>query len=344
MEGVKPVAGMVLVQVVFAGVNIFYKLALNDGMDSRILVAYRYLFAAAFLCPLAFFMERQVLMVRVGRDLVLKTRPKMTWKVLMLSFFSGLLGGTISQNLYLSCVRITSATFASAMTNLIPAITFILAVLFRMESLAVLTVSGQAKALGTLTGVGGAMLLTFYKGATINLWSTHIDLLRARHDEGGAQPQPQRDSGNHVMGSLFAVISCLSYAMWLIIQTRMSKEYPCHYTGTALLCFMAAAQSVVYALCGERSPLFSSIFNPLLLIIVALLSTFLLNEQLHLGSVIGSALIVAGLYAVLWGKSREAAKVEESPPELIDVFVVDASNTTGYQEKKPSTQIGNAET
>lgn len=71
MEGVKPVAGMVLVQVVFAGVNIFYKLALNDGMDSRILVAYRYLFAAAFLCPLAFFMERQVLMVRVGRDLVL---------------------------------------------------------------------------------------------------------------------------------------------------------------------------------------------------------------------------------------------------------------------------------
>lgn len=71
MEGVKPVAGMVLVQVVFAGVNIFYKLALNDGMDSRILVAYRYLFAAAFLCPLAFFMERQVLMVRVDRDLVL---------------------------------------------------------------------------------------------------------------------------------------------------------------------------------------------------------------------------------------------------------------------------------
>ncbi|URE04789.1 EamA-like transporter family [Musa troglodytarum] len=368
MEGAKPVAGMVLVQVVFAGVNIFYKLALNDGMDSRILVAYR------------------------------KTRPKMTWKVLMLSFFSALLGCTISQNLYLSCVRITSATFASAMTNLIPAITFILAVLFRLESLAVLTVSGQAKALGTLTGVGGAMLLTFYKGATINLWSTHIDLLRSHHNGGGAQPQPHQDSGNHVKGSLFAVVSCLSYAMWLIIQTRMSKEYPCHYTGTALLCLMAAAQSVVYALCGERStsswrmgwdvrllttfysviashdssglfdtvsrpciqmvttvmmvqgvvasglilvvmswcikqrgPLFASIFSPLMLIIVALLSTFLMQEQLHLGSVIGSALIVAGLYAVLWGKSREATKVEASPPELVDVVVVDAGNATGYR-------------
>ncbi|RWW01578.1 hypothetical protein BHE74_00043347 [Ensete ventricosum] len=135
MEGMKPVAGMVLVQLVFASVNILYKLALNDGMDGRILVAYRYLFAAAFLCPLAFFMERQVvLMVRVDRDLVLS--------------FIG---------------------------------------------------------------------------------------------------------------------------------------------------------------------------------------------------VIGSALIVVGLYAVLWGKSREAAKVEETPPEIIDV-VVDAGNATGYQEKKPSAQTGNVQT
>ncbi|RRT35710.1 hypothetical protein B296_00044650 [Ensete ventricosum] len=63
MEGMKPVAGMVLVQLVFASVNILYKLALNDGMDGRILVAYRYLFAAAFLCPLAFFMERQVVVI-----------------------------------------------------------------------------------------------------------------------------------------------------------------------------------------------------------------------------------------------------------------------------------------
>lgn len=53
---------------------------------------------------------------------------------------------------------------------------------------------------------------------------------------------------------------------------------------------------------------------------------------------------MAGLYAVLWGKSREATEVDESPPELIDVFVVDASNATGYQEKKPSAQIGNVQT
>jgi hypothetical protein len=57
---VKPVLGMVSFQVVFAGLNIFYKLAVSDGMDLRVLVAYRYLFASAFLAPLAYFLERWI--------------------------------------------------------------------------------------------------------------------------------------------------------------------------------------------------------------------------------------------------------------------------------------------
>lgn len=58
IEGLKPAAGVVLVQAVLAGLDIFYKLALSDGMNAMILVAYRYIFAAAFLCPLAYFLER----------------------------------------------------------------------------------------------------------------------------------------------------------------------------------------------------------------------------------------------------------------------------------------------
>ncbi|GJN01246.1 hypothetical protein PR202_ga18497 [Eleusine coracana subsp. coracana] len=155
---------MVLVQVVFAGVNIFYKLAVCDGMDMRVLVAYRYLFASAVLAPLAFFVER-------GR------RTRLTWRVVVLSFICGLTGGSLAQNLYISGMKLTSATFASAMTNLIPAITFVLAVIFRYERLAVRSFSGQAKLAGTLLGVGGAMLLTLYKGADITPWHSHVDLV-----------------------------------------------------------------------------------------------------------------------------------------------------------------------
>jgi len=58
IEELKPVVVMVIVQIAFAGINVFYKLAANDGMDLRVLVAFRFLFAAAFISPIAFFLER----------------------------------------------------------------------------------------------------------------------------------------------------------------------------------------------------------------------------------------------------------------------------------------------
>ncbi|XP_062224984.1 WAT1-related protein At1g68170-like [Phragmites australis] len=356
----KPVAAMVVVQVIFAGVNIFYKLALCDGMDMRVLIAYRYLFASAVLAPLAYFIER-------------RNRTKLTWRVVVLSFICGLTGGSLAQNLYISGMKLTSATFASAMTNLIPAITFVLALLFRYESIAVRTFSGQAKVAGTLLGVGGAMLLTFYKGADITPWASHIDLVTAvtAHAEAAAGLHPTVEATNRVMGSLLVIGSCFFYALWLILQAKLSREYPFHYSSTALMCLMSTLQSIAFALCynrdvaqwrlgfdirllsvvysgvlasgvmlvvlswcvKRRGPLFASVFNPLMLLVVAVLSSLLLGEKLHLGSALGAVLIVMGLYAVLWGKGREtateAAKVGELPDDdggRIDVVVQRLSN------------------
>lgn len=47
-----------MVQIAFAGVNVLYKLAVNDGMSLRIVVAYRFIFATAFIAPIAFILER----------------------------------------------------------------------------------------------------------------------------------------------------------------------------------------------------------------------------------------------------------------------------------------------
>ncbi|KAL0551424.1 hypothetical protein IC582_010510 [Cucumis melo] len=74
-----PTIVMILVQFGFAGVNICYKLAAADGMSFRIIIAYRFLFASAFILPIAFFLER-------GR------RPKLTWSVIFYAFLCGLFG------------------------------------------------------------------------------------------------------------------------------------------------------------------------------------------------------------------------------------------------------------
>ncbi|KAL4281924.1 hypothetical protein GQ457_03G001250 [Hibiscus cannabinus] len=114
LHGLKPAMLMVVVQLVFAGVNVLYKLSVSDGMSFQVMVAYRFIFASALMIPLALLVERK--------------RPKLTWTILVQAFFCGLLGGTVSQNLYVVAMALTSATFVSAMTNLIPSITFIVAV------------------------------------------------------------------------------------------------------------------------------------------------------------------------------------------------------------------------
>ncbi|GMH29190.1 hypothetical protein Nepgr_031033 [Nepenthes gracilis] len=227
------------------------------------------------------------------------------------------------------------------MFNLVPAVTFILAIFIRLERLRLRTITGKAKVLGTLTCIGGAMLLNFYKGKEIKLWSTNINLIK----------QGQHlHSNNRIGGALTSIGSCISYALWLIVQAKMNETYPSPYSSTALLNVMATIQSFIFALCMDRDwkqwklgwnirllsaayagiissgvvvvlttwcvqikgPLYASVFTPIATILVAILSSLILNEQLTLGSVLGAMLIICGLYAVLWGKAKEMKRVSES--------------------------------
>ncbi|CAK9160437.1 unnamed protein product [Ilex paraguariensis] len=262
--------------------------------------------------------------------------------------------------MYIQSLALTSATFASATTNLIPVITFVLAISFRLERLGWATPAGKAKVLGTLMGIGGAMLLTFYKGVDINIWKTHVDLLHNSQHHGGHVAETH----HRVLGSLLALGSCICYALWLILQAKMSEQYPCPYSSTALMSLMGSIQGVVFALCTERDwgkwklgwnirlltvaysgilgsglmftfiawcvrmrgPLFVSIFNPMMLVLVAIAGSLVLDEKLHLGSVLGAILIVCGLYVVLWGKRKEMKRISQLMPEIMN------SSTAGDSE------------
>lgn len=369
VQELKAVVAMVLVQISYAVMNVLYKLAADDDMNLTILVAYRLLFATAFMVPLALIFER-------------KNKPKLTRNVLFLTFLSGLIGASLAQNLFIQSLALTSAIFASAIPNLMPGFTFVMAICFSLEKLELGTKAGNAKVAGTVLGICGAMVFTLYKGVEIKIWPPVTDLLHHHHRDGGETAPSDGLSVKFILGSLLALGSSLCYALWLIIQAKISKRYPAPYSSTALMCIMGSVQTMVFALCMERDlahwklgwnirlltaaytgivtsgvivvlmswcihlkgPLFASVFTPLSLVIVAIVGSLALEEKLHLGSILGSVFIVAGLYVVLWGKSKETKKPPEQQPPTesqepeLEELVVAGDNKTKNEEANQVTR------
>ncbi|KAK4794065.1 hypothetical protein SAY86_012059 [Trapa natans] len=337
MQNARPYIAMICLQFGYAGMNIITKVSLNRGMSHYVLVVYRHAFATAVIAPFAIVLERKV-------------RPKMTFMVFMQIFVLGLLGPVIDQNLYYAGLKFTSPTFSCAMSNMLPAMTFVMAVLCRMEKLDMKKVRCQAKLLGTIVTVGGAMLMTLYKGHVVNfLWSGHIHA-RSVDASGAAGEATDKD---WVKGSIFLIIATFAWASFFILQAVTLKRYPAHMSLTSMVVFLGTLQSIAVTFVAEhrasvwsigwdmnllaaayagivsssiayyvqglvmkkRGPVFVTAFSPLMMIIVAIMGSFILAEKIYFGGVMGAVLIVAGLYSVLWGKYREfqEEEVEEIP-------------------------------
>ncbi|KAL2339375.1 hypothetical protein Fmac_007315 [Flemingia macrophylla] len=309
----KPVLVMIIVNLALAFVNIFLKKVLNEGMDYLTILTYRQAISAIFLAPIACFYERV----------------------------------TLTQYLFLVGLEHTSATFSCAFLNMVPVFTFIMALPLGIEKVNMKSLNSRAKVLGTFVCIGGALLLILYKGMPlINRQPEHIA------DKGTATPSASK-SKKWIIGSLFLATGCLLWSSWFLIQARISKKYPCQYSSTAILSFFAAIQSAILTLLIDRSnakwtlkgkleiltvvysgligsglcyvamswcvkhrgPVFTSAFTPLLQMFVAVLDFSILNEEIYLGSVAGSVLVISGTYILLWGKSKEETNCPGKDPQ-----------------------------
>ncbi|BAS94685.1 Os05g0493800, partial [Oryza sativa Japonica Group] len=329
MEKAKPYFAMICLQFGYAGMNVITKVSLNHGMSHYVLVVYRHAFATISIAPFALILERKV-------------RPKMTWSIFFQIFILALLGPVIDQNFYYAGLKFTGPTFACAMSNILPAMTFVMAVIFRMEKLELKKVRCQAKIAGTLVTVAGAMLMTLYKGPLMEMaWSRHAGAGVAEAPAAAAAAISGRD---WFLGSMFVIVATLAWASLFILQTHTIKQYSAQLSLTTLICLVGTLQAVVVTFAMERrrpsvwaigfdmnllaaayagivtssiayyvqglviqrtGPVFASAFSPLMMIIVAVMGSFILSEQIYLGGVVGAALIVVGLYSVLWGKHKE---------------------------------------
>ncbi|GLT79857.1 hypothetical protein SLA2020_513290 [Shorea laevis] len=104
-----PFVVIVVVNFVFATVNVLIKMILDKGVSHIIVVTYRQAISCVFLAPLAYFYER-------------KSRPNLTTSILCHLFISSLLGASLMQYLFLVGLGYTSSTFSCAFITMVPAV------------------------------------------------------------------------------------------------------------------------------------------------------------------------------------------------------------------------------
>ncbi|OIW20317.1 hypothetical protein TanjilG_08291 [Lupinus angustifolius] len=342
LERAKPFIAVIFLQLGFAGVDVLFKAAMNKGMSNYVLVVYRHTIAFIVITPFAFILDKKV-------------RPKMTMSIFMKIVALSLLEPVIDQNLYFLGMKYTTATFAVAMTNIIPAITFFMAYILRIEKIKIKSIRSQAKVVGTLVTVSGAMVMTLMKGASLGSLGTHVD---NNHNQ---QHNSVTDIQHTIKGTIMIITGCFSWSCFVIIQSITLDTYPAELSLTSLICLLGSIEGAVVAMIMERGnssvwfvkwdiklvaiiysgivgsglayyvqgvamqtkgPVFVTAFSPLCMIIVAIMSSIILAEQLFLGRVIGAIIIVLGLYLVVWGKSKD----HNTRPIAKDPILVDKQN------------------
>ncbi|XP_022743181.1 WAT1-related protein At2g39510-like isoform X2 [Durio zibethinus] len=296
-----PYMAMVFMRLGSAGLPIVAKYALNKGMSQHVLVVYRFAIATLVLAPFAIVFDRKV-------------RPRMTLSVFLQILLLGLLEPAIDQNLYYTGMKYTTATVATALCNVLPAFVFLLAWVCRLEKVNMRKMHCQAKILGTIGTVGGAMIMTMVNGPMLPLPWTKVN---NQHQYKNIAITTKED---HLKGASMILVGCVCWACFVILQAITLKSYPAELSLTTLICLMGTIEAAIVALgiiCSgvayyiaaiviqAKGPVFFAAFNPLTMVIVAIMSSFIFSEIMYLGRVIGAIVIVVGLYLVLWGKSKD---------------------------------------
>ncbi|XP_057863501.1 auxin-induced protein 5NG4 [Cryptomeria japonica] len=318
---------MLALQFGYAGFHIVSRAALNMGVSKIVFPVYRNIIALILLAPFAYFLEK-------------KERPPLTLSFLVQFFLLALLGITANQGFYLLGLYYTSPTFASAIQNSVPALTFIMAAALRLEEVHLRRRDGLAKIVGTIACVGGATIITLYKGPAINhLWQKSLNLGALAEDAAHLSA----NAGNWTLGCLYMIGNCLAWSGWIVIQAPVLRKYPARLSVTSFTCFFGLIQFLVIACFFERDldrwqmhsggelftilyagivasgiafsvqiwcidrggPVFVAVYQPVQTIAVAVMASIILGEEFYTGGIIGAILIIIGLYLVLWGKSEE---------------------------------------
>ncbi|XP_048127812.1 WAT1-related protein At5g64700-like [Rhodamnia argentea] len=360
-ESSKVLVSMLLVQAFATGLQLLSKIILNDGTFIFALLAYRHVVGAVCVAPLALYFER-------GNATKLSLK---VWSWLFINALTGVL--SLPMGLYYYGLRDTTATYAANFLTVIPIATFVFSIILRVESLGLNTRAGKVKTIGAILCVAGALTTIFYQGK-----SFHINHQQSRsHAITKNIPSNWTRGTLMLLGSCLSfgvwftvqvkLIKVFPLKYWSTMLTCIIASGQATTVG---LCINRSRKSwslgwnlqlitIVYsvrffirgafvtatAFCliswviAKRGPTYPAMFNPLILIFVTVLEALLLREAIHLGTLVGTILILGGIYSFLSGKRKESIMNIQPPVNNVAPMDVEAMVTEATAIPPPKAMI-----
>uniref|UniRef100_A0A0E0RDD8 WAT1-related protein n=1 Tax=Oryza rufipogon TaxID=4529 RepID=A0A0E0RDD8_ORYRU len=311
----KPYFVAIVVQLIYTGMFVISKAAFNHGMNIYIFVFYRQEVGSLILLPAALLQRRSA-------------RPAMTLGVLIKLFFCALIGITLGVNLYHD----------------------------RTEYVKLRSSSGIAKVTSVALCLAGVFTIVFFTGPSISPINHH----RAFASDTSSK----------------TVVPRGVWIKWTFLMAAVQKEYPDKMVVTVTQCLFSTMQSFVVAVVAERDfsrwklrfdisllailysgvmvtgvsyylqtwclemrgPMFFASWTPLCFVFTIFCSSFFLGEIVHLGNILGGILLVASLYTMLWGKSKEGNETDDVTDDDIEksthIYPREQQHTTTDQAKE----------
>ncbi|GJN32634.1 hypothetical protein PR202_gb21150 [Eleusine coracana subsp. coracana] len=245
--GWKAPAAMVLVQLFNTGMVLLSKVAIGGGMFVFALLAYRSLFGAAIILPLALLRERG------------KWR-EIDWSAAGWISLNAFIGYAVPMSLYYYGLRDTTAS---------------------MEVLQIGSLAGSLKIVGVVVSVGGTMLISLYKGKTLHLWNPILH----HHNEESIQV-----ASHQLRGTILFLGSSFMFACWYLIQGALAT---------------AGKYSLNSWAVDKKGPAYPPMFSPLSVVFTVVLGSIFIGDDITVGSLIGTGMVIVGLYVFLWAKAKE---------------------------------------
>ncbi|XP_047066845.1 WAT1-related protein At5g64700-like [Lolium rigidum] len=324
----KAYGAVVLIRIMYSGMHVMSKIALDQGMNPFVFVFYRHTTAALVLIPATFVLERQ------------KAKP-VTLKIAAKMFIHALYGVTACGVLFNLGLNYASATSSSALYNVQPVVTFILAVILGMESMKLKKLHGNIKVAGILFCIAGVTVLAFYEGPMFKSFNHHR-LFKDGGSSGNSSGADTYSKKQWVFGIFLMTLSNILAGLWTVLQGPLIEDTS-KLMNTTLQISCASLQAFAVAVAAERDfskwklgfnislvaviysgvivtaisyymqmwtiakrgPVFLAMSMPLTMIFTIIISSLILGDAVSLGSIIAGILLIGGLYNVLWGKNME---------------------------------------